>query len=303
LNSPAYLFTLADFIHKGRVASHEEYRNDGMLVVIDNYPELTEFVAKNKVVFISHQWIAWSEPDPDGIQYKYMAEACQAVAKKEGVDPKQMFIFVDYTSIPQKNVRQRVNAISTLGVYAALFDYFIVIAPPAVHKNTSKAINMSSYQKRGWCRLEQWGHMCSHGMKNMFSWDGKTLTALDEGDNVNWFLDSIMVLDGDYTEDSDREVMVDIILGLYAMVLTRQKGGDNKGGTDMLSQLISENYDKVFPRDHFVDYPKILATLVDERLPEPTKGFAKQPPVGYDDDTLCKASKDEKVIDIKQADV
>ena len=309
LLSPAYLFTLRDFTDMGRIASHEEFRDAGKLVVIDNYEELREFARLNRVIFVSHQWISWAEPDPENLQYQHMLAACLAVAKKEGVEPANLYIFVDYTSIPQKNMRQKVNAISTLGVYAALFHYFIVVAPPTTHKDTKKVIDMVSYQKRGWCRMEQWGHLCSHGMKDMYGYDAGGLCDLveqdqkDRGDALGeqtraearlarrtseqfavdgWFRDSIMVLDGDYTNqtDADRELMVDIILGLYAMVLTANERGcssflgvqESGGGVNQLYKLILSNFDRVFPPLYFKDYPKILEQLVHEQPRSRAKG-------------------------------
>lgn len=242
------------------------------------------------VIFLSHQWASWDDPDPDQIQYNQMINACRAVAVKDGFSDDEVYVFVDFTSIPQKNMRQRLNAISMLGVYSASFKYFIVIAPSTVHKDTRRVINMQSYQKRGWCRLEQWGHMCAQGMENMFSYQNNELTSL-ESSGVDWILDSIMVLDGvsistmsphffllmtsvtpslniirmsqDFTEASDREVMVDIILGLYFMVLTKDKSdGDYNHGSDRLYKLIEEHHRSVFPEQFFHDYPEILTTYV-----------------------------------------
>ena len=59
----------------------------------------------------------------------------------------------------------RLAAINTLGVFSSLAQHFVVIAPDSVHKDTGKPVNKASYQRRGWCRLEQWGHMCVSGMK------------------------------------------------------------------------------------------------------------------------------------------
>ena len=61
----------------------------------------------------------------------------------------------------------------------------------------------SADARRGWCRLEQWGHLSAAGTDGMYYYNGDT-TTLDPiaESGENWFLDSIMVLSGDFTLDT-----------------------------------------------------------------------------------------------------
>eukprot|EP00966_Prymnesium_polylepis_P114056 2635860-Prymnesium_polylepis.1 len=175
-----------------------------------------------------------------------------------------MYIFLDYHSIPQKNLQLRHCAIDTLGVFASIAQHFIVIAPTSTHKNTKLVCNKASYGRRGWCRLEQWGHLCQFGMADMHYFNVRTLVSLDEKPKnsleaeADWFMDSIMVYEGDYTNPENKKEMVDVVLGLYAMVLA---GKDDK--TKTLYELVSANRSRVFPAEFFDDMPTLLATMME----------------------------------------
>ena len=128
------------------------------------------------------QWLAFSHPDPDGVQYAEMLAACDALCTRGSHDPKTMYIFLDYLSIPQANMRQRLCCIDSLGTFSSVLRHFVVIAPAAVHSDTKLVCDKASYARRGWCRLEQWGHMCNMGMTDMYYYDGAhhTLADLDD---------------------------------------------------------------------------------------------------------------------------
>ena len=79
-----------------------------------------------------------------------------------------------HRSIPQKNLTARLNAINSLGVFSSLMQHFVIIAPPTVHRDTALVCDKASYSRRGWCRLEQWGHMCMWGMQAMNYYNAKT---------------------------------------------------------------------------------------------------------------------------------
>ena len=64
--------------------------------------------------------------------------------------------------------------------------------------------------------------MCSSGIAEMYFYNGvqRQLEALGQSSSDDdWFLDSIMVLGGDYTRPDLKDELVDTILGLYAMVV------------------------------------------------------------------------------------
>ena len=59
-------------------------------------------------------------------------------------------------------------AIAALPSYSASSDFFVVIAPEALHKNTNTQCDVQSYAARGWCRAELMSYVSAHGMRNMW---------------------------------------------------------------------------------------------------------------------------------------
>ena len=76
---------------------------------------------------------------PERLQYTQMVAACEAICARHGYDPSRLHVFLDYLSIPQRNMRLRLCAIDSLGVFASIFRHFVVVAPTTVHKDTGAA--------------------------------------------------------------------------------------------------------------------------------------------------------------------
>ena len=241
---------------------------------MDTYEELVAFAKENPIIFISHQWHSWATPDPTGVQYREMVAAAEAIARNSRVDAEEIWIFLDYLSIPQKNAHMRLAAIETLGVFASIARYFVVVAPPVEHVDTGIMCDKISYSRRGWCRLEQWGHMCTKGMANMFFWsDGELRDLADRPDRwaagsasssaegsfakADWYKDSVMVFSGEYTNPGNKAEMVDVVLGLYAMVIR-----ERKTTTKRLFEMTQAHLAEVFPYEYFEDLPQRLKQLM-----------------------------------------
>ena len=103
---------------------------------------------------MSHQWLGDRHPDSSGVQYRVMVHAAEALAEKFGVPASELFIFIDNSSIPQRNSKVQQNAIDTLCSYASLASAFVVIAPISVHGDTKLMCDFATYSKRMWCRCE-----------------------------------------------------------------------------------------------------------------------------------------------------
>ena len=73
-------------------------------------------------IFFSHQWLGWSEPDPERIHVKAMQQAVRAVCTDTDTPLEKIRVWVDYVSIPQKNHRERALAIASLPTFASVSD-------------------------------------------------------------------------------------------------------------------------------------------------------------------------------------
>ena len=121
-------------------------------------------------LFFSHQWLGWSEPDPERLHIAAMQQAVRNVhlySRKE-TPLEKIRVWVDYVSIPQKNRSVQKLAIASLPTFASCCDYFVVVAPDATHQNTGCACNSQSYRLRAWCRAEIMSCWARNGTKDMY---------------------------------------------------------------------------------------------------------------------------------------
>jgi len=232
--------------------------------VLDNLSDVDAFVEAGKeVVFFSHQWTAYGAPDPNKRQYRAMVNATKALASRNRWDNlKHVYIWVDYSCIPQSNASVQSLAIRSLAVYASSATYFVVAAPDTLHTSLDAVCDLDTYQRRMWCRAEQVCHSMRNGTESMF-------LAVSSHDNdvflpvkPDFFRESLHVFDGELTccrlehkgmDRCDRQSLVVPILGLYGELFRAAQEGIEGKGADMSTvkaflQEIDEHQDEVFPR-------------------------------------------------------
>lgn len=232
---------------------HEQARAQRALWTLDTMEELKAFKKGKKLVFFSHQWLAWSEPDPDCIQYKSMVAAFHELIKMKNLDLSETFVWFDYTSIPQTHRGLQKLSINSLTNYAGACDYFIIVAPgEIVHKDTGIMCDKFSYQQRSWCRAEQLAHSCRRGVENMFLANNNTLEPL----TWEWIKRSLQVFNGELTcclrghegmDQCDKEFLVTPALGLYCELLAQEKEGMLNKERKEIVTYFKQNQNEVFP--------------------------------------------------------
>merc|ERR1719191_2159779 len=72
---PMVLIRLCDFCALGCLTPYETLRDQGRLIFLDSWQEALEFKKKCYIVFLSHQWLGWGEPDPQNLHYTTMVNA------------------------------------------------------------------------------------------------------------------------------------------------------------------------------------------------------------------------------------
>ena len=126
------------FMKFDRLHPQESLRDE--LIIYDSVADVRAASARGEVfIFFSHQWLGWSEPDPQRIHVAAMQQAVHNVSKDTGTPLEKIRVWVDYVSIPQKNRSEQKLAIASLPTFASCADYFVVIAPDATHHNTGCA--------------------------------------------------------------------------------------------------------------------------------------------------------------------
>ena len=264
LDYPLHLVRGDEFANEGKLMRHEVLRNTHKLTVLDSLTDVDAFIAAGKhVVFFSHQWTSFTLPDPSGNQYTSMCTSLRKLAKQNGWDLslKDVFVWVDYSCIPQANPSTQNLAIRSLAAYASSATYFIIIAPDTKHADLDDTCDLGSYQRRMWCRAEQ---VC-HSMRNGI--DGMYLAAESDISPVNsdFFLESLHVFDGELTccrlehkgmGACDRQSLVIPLLGLYGELFrakheflqTKDGNAEALASVNAFLAEIEKHQEDVFPR-------------------------------------------------------
>ncbi|KAL3910809.1 MAG: hypothetical protein SGPRY_008921, partial [Prymnesium sp.] len=218
----ACFIKLEDFVEAGELRTHEQMRDQHKLKLLDTYSAFMDFVATHPT------WLGFRYPDPNSDHFPAIVRACYALCASRQVDPAEMYVWVDYTSIPQENYFTKQLAIESLAQYASSCRYFLIVAPDVPHADSGKQCNEETYGRRGWCRLEQWARLAAAGREDMFLSKVDEVVAMETCDFADkWFADSIMVFEGDFTCDDDKAKLVDTVLGLWAIAVhaeSRRKG-------------------------------------------------------------------------------
>ena len=123
---------------------------------------------QRKIIFVSHQWLAWTEPDPDLVHYNAMIKATEAVVVQTGWPLQTCYLWVDYHSVPQMSKQLQALATSTLPLFGSQSSIFVVIAPQAVHADTRALCDFETYQRRMWCRAEVFSFYCRRAVRDMY---------------------------------------------------------------------------------------------------------------------------------------
>jgi len=263
LDYPLHLIQGNKFVEEGKLMRHEVLRNTHKLTVLDSLPDVDAFVAAGKhVIFFSHQWTSFTAPDPSGHQYIAMCHAAKDLAKQKGWDASlnDVFIWVDYSSIPQVNTSIQNLAVRSLAAYAASATYFVIVAPDAPHAELHDTCDLDTYQKRMWCRAEQLCHSMRNGTEGMY-------LAVDDASPIvpvesDFFNESLHVFEGELTccrlehkgmGACDRQSLVIPFLGLYGVLSRAAHKTVDDGNEDALASVnaflneIEENQDVIFP--------------------------------------------------------
>jgi hypothetical protein len=254
----------ATFKKAGKLIRHEKHRENGELISLDTYEEVFEWVSKHFTMFVSHQWLGFTEPDPDNVHFPAICSACETLCAKFNLKEEELFIWVDYISIPQSNNYLKGLSISSLAVYASVVRYFVIIAPKCTHHDKQVECNAETYQRRGWCRLEQWARMTVGGLHDMYLHEDGQLMKIE--DKPIWYRLSIQVFQGDFTVEADKYSLVDTVMGLWYVALLNENHAD----LTMLKQLVEDNKANVFPKEYFQNYIEKLEAKVSEQLAEMT---------------------------------
>ena len=80
LKYPLVVLRAQDFLVGNCMQSFEELRRNGHLVYLDDLEQLKQFERKQRIVFFSHEWTSFTEPDHTGRQYAVLGKHTHTTA-------------------------------------------------------------------------------------------------------------------------------------------------------------------------------------------------------------------------------
>eukprot|EP00930_Biecheleria_cincta_P099740 TRINITY_DN91354_c0_g1_i1.p1 TRINITY_DN91354_c0_g1~~TRINITY_DN91354_c0_g1_i1.p1 ORF type:complete len:926 (-),score=159.24 TRINITY_DN91354_c0_g1_i1:15-2792(-) len=225
---PMVLLSLAGFRKLGKFLPHEELLNRSALTWLHTYEAIEQFVSSGMfIIFMSHQWTSFTEPDHTGKQYEAMLLAIEKVCHDFGRGDDDTYLWLDYASIPQQHRGLQTLAINSLTVYAANVSAFVIVAPSVAHADLKgEPCDKETYSRRAWCRAEQLSHLLAKSDESMYLAEGNSLHRL----TPDWLEQSARVFDGELTccrrkhvgmDLCDKERLVIPMLGLFAQYAAR----------------------------------------------------------------------------------
>ncbi|CAE7768290.1 ANKRD17 [Symbiodinium sp. CCMP2456] len=160
------------FLQMTEVKMHEELLDAGVITEFDE--------SMGNAMFVSHQWLSDTHPDPCFQQLRTLQDAlknmmagtskvylpvCSEILLGRRRCPTAndfasgLHVWYDYFSIPQGAARQesvvRQNAIHSIPSYVARCEFFIVLCPAFQHSDQERTLSHATWGERGWCRTER----------------------------------------------------------------------------------------------------------------------------------------------------
>ena len=148
--------------------SFEQMRESNSLTVFDE--------KLGKAIFVSHQWVGNSHPDPNHAQWRVFQEAMQNILlgvtrvslpisaelafgrlhcpSAADFNADSLYVWYDYLCCPQKlslhAASDRACAIRSIPTYVARCEYFIILCPIVQHVDKRRTLNLATWAERGW---------------------------------------------------------------------------------------------------------------------------------------------------------
>ena len=67
----------------------------GDLVFLHTYQDVLAFVSMFPTVFFSHQWLSWTQPDPNKVHYNAIRDAAELLIEMHDINKKELYIWIE----------------------------------------------------------------------------------------------------------------------------------------------------------------------------------------------------------------
>ena len=220
--------------------------------------ELVEWTpGLGSVVFFSHTWLGFKEPDPCGVKWQLAKKilrkalagtlevsphwSVELIFGKLKVTAKEVqrtlsngYVWCDYASVPQADAEAQGRAIASLASYVADSTYFICLAGPWTHADNGSIRDVRAWADRGWCRLENLANAMGTGKRQLIvAESSSSIVSYGPTGLVGhgWMIDQVASKGAQFTYDTDRAVLGPVIA---EMIAERKASALATGGEDEL---------------------------------------------------------------------
>ena len=263
---PMCCVTYAHFKSHGKIISYEEARQAHELIVFDQSVDVNEALGdgRQRIAFVSHQWkgVRLPFPDPTGSDFDAITVGLEALIASKGLDPATLLVWLDYTSIPQRNRALQTLSIASLPAYVSLSTYFLISAPPTTNPQTGVLYDLAAWKSRGWCRLEQWARITQCGVEDMYLIDGGAPVSVSE--DFELLANCMRIFEGHFSVEKDKAALVDTSIALFHLLLAKDTRGELRGLGKRLLECAMESKETIFPTAIFDELILITESITKE---------------------------------------
>ena len=177
--APMWVVRVQDVLSmKGKPQPHQELKQRGLLWLREHTS------LKSWVMFVSHQWLGRSHPDPNGEQLQVLQDVlrqlivrrikieydlttqtyvnARMLTKAECHNLQHAYVWLDWFCVPQMvpglpttTREEQLNYIFSIPYYVDSCELFVALVPRCLHE-TGEPVGESTWLQRGWCRTEMW---------------------------------------------------------------------------------------------------------------------------------------------------
>lgn len=215
---PMYTVAAETLLEMTRMATHEVLKARGDVIVFEE--------GMGSAGFVSHQWVSQTHPDPDLRQMQVLQDALKRLLRGSGVvsldkasesllpfakgvqfeefQARALFLWYDYFSVPQLKEKQA-PAIRSIPAYIAKCRYFFALCPTI--DCPDRVLNVASWARRGWCRLERASRELSEDGSWILIKSSETLQVVA----TCFSLVTGSVGEGEFSVESDKERLAPVM--------------------------------------------------------------------------------------------
>ena len=215
-----WVLRVSDVLKLERIEKHETLKAQGLLV---EYKD-----GMNPVLFCSHTWLGWTDPDCDGqkitLLKDFLTDALAAKrpilthyfaklgfgkmdipAKKLRSDLEEGYVWLDFWSVPQEDPIAQRRSIDSIDQYVARAAYFSVLAGAWKHADDGSVRDQRAWCGRGWCRLELLANALSPVTKPIIICQSRSAIVTHGNAGLpSRYWSSMPVCEGAFTVEADK---------------------------------------------------------------------------------------------------